>query len=71
MEIVNSSSDEEENECIEEVRQAFHEIDNYKEKRVDIEENLAEYWESKKYSLPWLRRHAFILHLVPAMQVSV
>lgn len=50
---------------------AFYEIENYKEKRVDIDEDLIEYWNSKRFALPWLRKLALIVHSVPATQVSV
>ena len=47
------------------------EIDNYKEKRFDTSAYLLEYWESKKFVFPWLRKLALIVHSVPATQVSV
>lgn len=53
------------------VRKAYFEIDNYKEKRFDTSANLLEYWESKKFVFPWLRKLALIVHSVPATQVSV
>lgn len=67
----NSTDDEEENRDIVELKQLFDEIDNYKEKRLDIDANLIEYWEQKKYSVPYLAKLAKIVHAVPATQVSV
>lgn len=71
LEVDNSSSDEEDGLKSENIQKAFYEIETYKEKRADIDANLLEYWEGKKYALPWLRRLALILHSVPATQVTV
>lgn len=73
LEILNSSSDDDDvgYEFSENTRKAFHEIDYYKEKRIDIDDDLMEYWRNKKFVLPSLRKLALILHSVPATQVSV
>lgn len=67
----NASDDDEEQNSNEDAIKAFYEIDNYKEKQYDVDTDLLEYWQSKKYSLPWLRKLALIVHGVPATQVSV
>lgn len=50
---------------------AYAEIDTYTEGRVDIDSNLVEYWERKKYFFPYLKEIFDVVHAVPATQVSV
>lgn len=70
MEVCDSSSDEDlsTDDISNNTTKAFYEIDNYKEKRMDIESNLIDYWNNKKYSH---RKLAFVLHSVSVSQVSV
>lgn len=72
MELAASSSSENDNEEFDKnFRQAYEEIDRYRPKRLDVEEDLLKYWESKKYQHPWLYKLARFVHGVPATQVSV
>lgn len=73
MEVCDSSSDEDlsTDDISNNTTKAFFEIDNYKEKRMDIESNLIDYWNNKIYSHPQLRKLAFVIHSVSASQVSV
>lgn len=71
MEVASYSSDEENIIVDGNIRKAFFEIEAYKEKRINIDADLMEYWNEKKYVFPWLRKLACIVHAVPATQVSV
>lgn len=71
LEVDCSSSDDESDNRTEELQKAFAEIDSYKEKRLDIDEDLLKYWEDKKFSSPYLSQLAAIVHSTPATQVSV
>lgn len=71
LEVDSDSEEETSNHNIQFLKAAFGEIDIYKEARVDIDANLIEYWQEKKYSYPYLRKLALIVHAVPATQVSV
>ena len=46
-------------EFSENIRKAFYEIDNYKEKRLDIDDDLFQYWRNKKFVFPSLRKLNF------------
>lgn len=73
MEIANSSSEDDDkyDAFTEATKKAFFEIDYYKEKRIYVDIDLLEYWNSTKFIFPWLRKLAFVVHSVPATQVSV
>lgn len=71
MELSDASSDEDDGCSKDLVRKAFMEIDSYKEKRIDVDVDLMEYWENKKFLYPRLKDLACIIHQVPATQVSV
>lgn len=71
LEVDSDSEEEPSNHHTQFLKSAFGEIDIYKEARVDIDTNLIEYWQAKKYSYPFLRKLALIVHAVPATQVSV
>lgn len=68
---VSFSDNESEITSYPEIIKAYSEIENYKEKRIDINQNIVEYWGKQKYKLPYLSKLALIIHAVPATQVSV
>ncbi|XP_020296595.1 zinc finger BED domain-containing protein RICESLEEPER 3-like, partial [Pseudomyrmex gracilis] len=65
---VSSSDDESEITSYPEIIKAYSEIENYKEKRININQNIVEYWRKQKYKLPYLSKLALIIHAVPATQ---
>lgn len=50
---------------------AFQEIDSYKDKSLDVEENALKYWEESKYKYPNLYNLSQIVLAIPCAQVSV
>lgn len=71
MELDSSTDEESENIEILGITTVYDEIDNYKEKRLDIDADLMQYWQQKRYILSYLAKLAQIIHAVPATQVSV
>lgn len=68
---VDSSSDDESEDNSRELQSVYNEIENYKEKRIDIDTELMIYWKEKKYAIPHVAKLATIVHAVLATQVSV
>lgn len=66
MELDLDTDEETENTDMPEITKAYNEIDCYKEKRLDINEDLMTYWKQKKYVAPYLTKLAKIVHAVPA-----
>ncbi|XP_070075535.1 uncharacterized protein [Drosophila takahashii] len=52
------------------VKAVHREIDNYNPKPVDVNMNIMEYWETKKFSYPYLFMLAKVVHAVPATKQS-
>lgn len=63
----DTDSDDDEDE----LKKAMQEALNYNPKPVDVNINIMNYWEEKKYSYPYLYEVAKIVNSVPASQVSV
>lgn len=68
---VDSSEEEPDNEISREILSAYAEIENFKPKKEDVDINLASYWQENKYTFPFIKLLAFIVHAVPATQVTV
>ncbi|XP_065365489.1 uncharacterized protein LOC135958514 [Calliphora vicina] len=71
LEVDSSSEDETPSVGSKFILNSFAEIDTYREGRVDFDANLLEYWEEKKYTFPFLKQLADIVHAAPATEVSV
>jgi len=71
MELDLSTDDESEEMYSLEIQKIFNEIDEYKEKRIEIDTDLMQYWKEKQYTVPYLTKLANIVHAVPVTQVSV
>lgn len=54
-----------------EITNAFAEIESFKPSKEDVDIDLINYWHERKYTYPFLKKLAYIVHAVPATQVSV
>ena len=71
MEVDLSTDDESEDMYSQEIQKVCNKIDEYKEKRIEMDTDLMQYWKEKNYTVPYLTKLAKIVHTVPVTQVSV
>lgn len=71
LEVDSSSEDETENEMSRDIISAYAQIENYRPPKEDVDINLLNYWHEQKYNIPFLKQLAYIIHAVPATQVTV